>query len=231
MKLTKNKEVELPTTIFGLGSATSGEERSIWRVTYPGAPRRCFRCGNSNHIARDCRRQPITMEQVEKMPGVGEVRIEGVDAQEQQKNFALSFAAVVKSDKFLQAAAQQEREDARQREERERKKETEEKKREDDRKAKEENRKEKAQQQEQEVEAKRVAHLAGLAKTVEKAVLHKNYVKNLHSKAKAEQKETAHYEQEMENMVLPGGESSKRQASSPLLAPPQGKKVLSESNL
>ena len=66
VKLARDKEVDLPTTIFGLGSSTSGGERSIWRVTYPGAPRRCYRCGNPNHVARDCRKPPITMQEVRR---------------------------------------------------------------------------------------------------------------------------------------------------------------------
>ena len=45
VKMVKEKDAELPTTIFGLGSTTSGEDRSMWKVTYPGAPRRCYRCG------------------------------------------------------------------------------------------------------------------------------------------------------------------------------------------
>ena len=72
VRIRKEEDVELPANIFALGSSTSGSEISIWRVTYPGAPRRCFRCGFTNHLARNCTRQPITLRQVEKLPVVGE---------------------------------------------------------------------------------------------------------------------------------------------------------------
>ena len=99
VKLTKDREVELPTTIFGLVSATNGEDRSIWRVTYSGAPRRCYRCGHADHLARDCRRQAITMKQVEKLPAFGEIAQEE-DPEQHPTSFPRTFACVVKSAKF-----------------------------------------------------------------------------------------------------------------------------------
>ena len=42
VKMMKEKDTDLPTMIFGLGSSTSGDERSMWRLSYPGAPRRCL---------------------------------------------------------------------------------------------------------------------------------------------------------------------------------------------
>ena len=106
VKLVKEEEVELPTTIFGLGSSTSGADLSTWRVTYPGAPERCYHCGFANHFARECTRQPITKNQVEKLPTVGEPATE---QQEQQlfPSFPRSFAVVVKSAKFVEEAAEQ----------------------------------------------------------------------------------------------------------------------------
>ena len=223
VKLAKDKEVELPTTIFGLGSSTSGEERSIWKVTYPGAPKRCYRCGNANHMARDCRRPSITMQQVESMPALGEERTADLDV-EKNLHFPRSFAAVVKSPKFLEAAVMQEQEAARLKHEKQAKKEAEEKKREEDKVAKARAKAEMAAEKEQLEEAKRAAHLAELAKTVEKATLHNKYVKNLHAQAQAQMKETSEYEREMEEMNRPGGDGSKRLATSPAEAAPQAKK-------
>ena len=54
VRMIREKDTELPTTVLGLGSSTSGDERSVWRVTYAGAPRRCYRCGQANHVAREC---------------------------------------------------------------------------------------------------------------------------------------------------------------------------------
>jgi hypothetical protein len=223
VKLAKDKEVELPTTIFGLGSSTSGEERSIWKVTYPGAPKRCYRCGNANHMARDCRRPSITMQQVESMPALGEERTEGVEVEQQLQHFPRSFAAVVKSPKFLEAAAMQEQEAARLKHEKQAKKEAEDKKREEDKVIKARAREEMAAEKRQEEEAKRAAHLAELAKKVEKATLHNRYVKNLHAQAQAQVEETSGYEREMEEMTRPG-DGSKRLATSPAEAAPQAKK-------
>jgi hypothetical protein len=223
VKLVKDREVELPTTIFGLGSSINGGDRSIWKVTYPGAPRRCYRCGNPNHMARDCRRPPITMQQVEKMPAVGEVRPIGETQEPQQQTFPKSFAAVVKSVKFLEAAATEEKEMERLRIAKEVKKIAEDKRKEDERNAREEAKIAKAEEKKLEEEAKRAAHLAELAKNVEKAALHKKYVKNLHDQAQAEVEETAGYEKGIEEMVRlreeetgrGAGEGLKRLASAP----------------
>ena len=181
-------------------------------------------------MARDCRRPPITMKEVEKLPAAGERRPEG-EQEEQLGNFPLSFAAVVKSNKFLEDSAKREREVARRKEEEQTKKATEERKREEDKRAREQAQAEKAEQKQQEDEARRSAHLAELAKVVETAVLHKKYVKNLHSQAQAELKETTEYEKDLENMVKPVGESSKRLASTSLEATPLAKKTLQTPNL
>ena len=228
VKLAKDQEVELPTTIFGLGSSTNGEERSIWKVTYPGAPRRCYRCGNTNHMARECRKPPITMQQLERMPAVGEERPGATEEEQQQpKSFPLTFAAVVKSPKFLEVAAEQMREAERVKQEKLAKKEAVDKKREEDRKAKEEEKEAKAVQRRQEEDARREGNLAELAKTLEKTALHKKYIKNLHDQARAEVEETREYEKGLEIMARPGGESSKRLAESPPQAAPLAKKPTS----
>ena len=227
VKLSKDREVELPTHIYGLGSSINGGDRSIWRVTYPGAPRRCYRCGNPNHMARDCRRPPITMQQVEKMPAVGEVRPAGV----QQEQQPMSFAAVVKSAKYLEAAALEVTEMERLRKLKEDKKVADDQQKNEERKAKEEAIKAKVEEKRVEEDAKRSAHLAELAKNLEKAALHKKYVKNLHDQAQAEVEETAGYEKGMEKMMrwreeeVGRNEGTKRPPSSPAGAATPSKKT------
>ena len=201
IKLVKEEEVELPATIFGLGSSTSSADRSIWRVMYAGAPKRCYRCGLANHFARECTRQPITMRQVEKLPSVGEPEVEQGQEQQQGHIFPRSFAVVVKSPMFIEEAANQERKAEEERAAKQAKKYIDEKKREEERKARETSKAEKAQQKKEEEEAKKTAHLAELAKKVEETALHKKYVKNLHEKAKAEVAEMTAYEIEMEDMA------------------------------
>ena len=230
VKLARDQEVDLPTTIFGLGSATNGEDRSIWRVTYPGAPRRCFRCGNPNHMARDCKRPPITMQQVEMMPSVGEALVEGEELE--NRAFPKSFAAVVKSAKYLDDAAAEKREAERKKVVRQERKEAEDKKKENERKKREDARLAKMEEKKQEDQAKQAAHLAELGKSVEKAALHKKYIKNLYDQARAEVRETEEYEKDMENMMKRSGEEDhrlekeggKRPATSPAGQAPWSKK-------
>ena len=229
VKMERNREVELPTTIFGLGSTTSGGERSIWRVTYPGAPRSCYRCGNPNHMARDCRRQPLTMKQVERMSALGEAPLEGEDELE-HRVAPLSFAAVVKSAKFLEDVAREKREAEQLKTARQEKKQAEDSRREAEVKVRDDIRKAKMEEKKQEEEARQASHLAELGKKLEKAALHKKYVKNLHDQAQAEVREAAQYQKGMENMILRGvedeeeQEGGKRQATSPALLPPLAKK-------
>ena len=175
------------------------------------------------------------MKQVEKMQAIGEDRNDGEEANEQQNMFPLSFAAVVKSAKYLEAVAQEEREIERLKKEKIDKKAAEDKKKEDERKAKENERTAKAEERKQEEEAKRAAQLAQLAKSLETATLHKTYVKNLHDQAQAQARETEEYENGIEKMKRWGedesreGDGRKRIASSPDAQTPRAKKQLSQN--
>ena len=165
------------------------------------------------------------MKEVEKLPAAGEVRPEG-EQDEEQNAFPMSFAAVVKSDKFLEESADREKEVVRKKDEEQTKKAVEERIREDKKRATEKAKEERAGQKHQEDEARRAAHLAELAKVVEKATLHRKYVKNLHSQAQAEMKETTQYENDLENILRTSGEKSKRLASTSIQATPLAKKSL-----
>lgn len=220
VKLIRKEETELPTAIFGLGSSISGADRSIWRITYPGAPKRCYRCGFANHVARDCTRPPITMQQVEKLPAVGDKEAE--TEQLPAHSFPRSYAVVVKSPKFVEEAAEQERKAQEDNAAKQAKKEQEEKKRENDKIAREALKVEKAQQKKAEDEAKKAAHLSDLARKVEEAALHKKYVKNLHDKAKAEVEEMEIYEKGMEDLTnMKSKETKTRSESAEGFQPPK----------
>ena len=138
------------------------------------------------------------MKQVERMPAVGEVRQEGEE--EQQQIFPLSFAAVVKSSKFLEAAAVEERESERLKRVHVEKKAAEDRRREDERKAREDEKLAKVQEKKQEDDARRAGQLAEMAKSLETATLHKKYVKNLHDQVQAQAKETQEYEARIEKI-------------------------------
>ena len=133
------------------------------------------------------------------MQAVGKENDE-VEEEQQHKMFPLSFAAVVKSTKFLEAVAEKDREGERLKKERREKKESEDKKREDEKKIKEDARIAKLQERKIEDEARCTAQLAELAKSLETATLHKKYVKNLHDQAHAQAKETEGYEAGIEKM-------------------------------
>jgi hypothetical protein len=199
VKLVKERQTELPTTIFGLGSSTSGEERSIWRVTCPGATQRCYRCGHANHKARDCRKPGITMQQVEKLPAVGEVQAE-VEQQQPFPSFPRSFAAVVKSAKFVEKEAEETREQERLKHEKIAKKVLEER-----RKAEEKADRDAAKEASEavknvETEQKRSASLVKLAEASQKAADYKEKVKHLAEQAKKELQESRDYEKELEDI-------------------------------
>jgi hypothetical protein len=228
LKLMKNEDAELPTAIFGLGSSTSGADRSIWRITYPGAPKRCYRCGFDNHVARDCTKQPITMQQVEKLPAVGD---KDPETGQPAPSFPRSYAVVVKSPKFVEEAAEQEKKAQEDNLIKQAKKEQEEKRREEDKIAREALKAEKAEQKKAEDEAKKAAHLSDLARKVEEAALHKKYVKNLHDQAKAEVEEMQTYEKEMVELTdLKSMETNIRLESAEASQPPKRGRSLSSSS-
>ena len=92
-----------------------------------------------------------------------------------------------------------------------------------------------AEERKQAEEANRTAHLAELAKSVEKATLHKNYVKNLHDQARVQARETEEYEEGIEKLKRWRQDQAvredvgKRGASSPADLTPQAKKQLSDT--
>ena len=230
VRMTKSREVELPTTIFGLGSSTNGEERSIWRVSYPGAPRRCYRCGHANHLARECRRPALTMSQVERLPALGEASQE----EEQVANsFPRSFAAVVKSAKFMEREEELSREQEKQKHEKVAKK-IQEERRKAEEKADREAAKEAADARKKfEAEQKRASNLARLSEVSKEATQYKEKVRLLAEKAKMEQEESRSYEKELENIAslseaeVRSGEEGGRKRShpvSPSVPAPQAKK-------
>ena len=205
VKMVKNKDAELPTTIFGLGSSTSGEERSVWRVTYPGAPRRCFRCGATSHMARDCRRPAVTMSQVEKMPGLGEeVETENQDEQ-QGTSFPRSFAAVVKYAKFIEQVTEKAKEAETVKQAQQAKKVEEDRRKEKEKTDKETARLDEEAKKKRENEAKRGANLARLSAEAKEAEEYKIKVQSLHHKTQSELMETRNLEKRLE--MLNSGEA------------------------
>ena len=222
VKLVKDRQTELPTTIFGLGSATSGEERSIWRVTCPGATQRCYRCGHANHKARDCRKPGITMQQVEKLPAVGEVQPEVEQQQQPFPSFPRSFAAVVKSAKFVEKEAEETREQDRLKHEKMAKKVLEERRKPDEKADRDAAKEASEAVKNVETEQKRAAKFARLAEASQKAADYKEQVKHLAEQAKKELQESREYEKELEDITTssqpeegPDTEVGRKRSASP----------------
>ena len=223
VKMVKEKDKELPTMVIGLGSETSGEERSMWRLSYPGAPRRCYRCGHADHMVRECRRPPLTMRQVEKMPAVGEVQEEGPGQGE--TTVPRTFAAVVKSAKFIEQEAQQVREAARLQQEKLAKQ-----VQEDRRKAEEKTDREAAKEAEnarkqKEADDTRAANIKRLSAASKEAEVYKEKIKSLHKKTQSDLKESRDLEESLDKISSSGSGLSEgkrpRLASAALEAVPQ----------
>ena len=172
----------------------------MWRVTYPGAPRRCYRCGAGTHLARECRRPPLTMKQVEKMQAAGEV-VQQEEDLTPGNSVPRSFAAVVKSDKFIQLAEEQAREAERLKQENLAKKILDERKKAEDAENREAVRVENEQRKRVEAEEKRSANLARLTEASRQASQYKEKMKILHEHAQSEISETNQYEKGIEEIA------------------------------
>ena len=172
------------------------------------------------------------MKQVEKMPAVGEA----VLAEEQQlaTNLPRSFAAVVKSAKFIELESEQNRDAEKVKQENIAKKVQEER-----RKAEEKADRDAAKEAEEarklvEAEGKRAANIAKLEAATKAASDYKEQVKILHDKAQQERQESRSYEQELEAIagLKESGElaGQKRPPTFPAPHPPTEKKSSSQKS-
>ena len=205
VKMVKDKNVDLPATIFGLGLSTCGEERSVWRVTYPGAPRRCFRCGLGNHLARECRRAPLTLSQVEQMPAVGEVGEVAEVQGQQDTNFPRSFATVVKSAKFIAEAAEKIREAESMKQVQQAKKVADERRKTKEKADKEAARLGEEVKKKNDTEERRKANLERLAEKSREAQEYNEKIKSIHKRTEEEWRESRELEQRLETFSAGGG--------------------------
>ena len=161
------------------------------------------------------------------MPGVGEVQ--QVDDQEGPVNHPRSFAAVVKSVKFIEREAEQNREAERLKQENIAKKVQEERKRADEKADRDAARGAEEARKLVEAGEKRAANLSKLQAATEAAAQYKEKVKLLHEQTQKEMQETRGYEEEIEAIagLKESGElaGQKRPATSPASHPPTGKKI------
>ena len=230
VRLTKDRELELPTTIFGLGSSTNGDDRSIWRVTYSGAPRRCYRCGHADHLARECRRQAITMKQVEKLPAVGEIG-QHEDPEQPSNSVPRTFACVVKSVKFREREEEQTLELERLKQDKLTKKIQEDRRRAEEKADREAAKLAEEARKKIEAEEKRAANLIRLVEVSNQAAAYKEKVKSLKDKTEKELEESRSYEKVIEAISTghqgDDPEGRKRAATSPTVNP-QAKKAATD---
>ena len=172
------------------------------------------------------------MKQVEKMPAVGE-QVQAED-QQQAANLPLSFAAVVKSVKFIELEAEQIREAEKVKQDNLAKKVQEERRRAEEKADKDAAKASEEARKLVEAEEKRAANITKLKAATKAATDYKDQVKLLHDQAQKEREESRSYEQELE--VIAGLKESgqlaghKRPPSSPAPYPPTEKKSSTTTN-
>ena len=181
----------------------------MWRLSYPGAPRRCYRCGHADHIIGDCRRQALPMRQVEKMPDVGEVLQEVNPDKEGHTNFQSSFAAVVKSAKFIELEAEQARETERLQQVKQARKVQEERWQGEEKADREAAKQAVEARKKVETEEKRTANLARLTAASKEAEEYKEKVRCLHKRAQNNVRESRDLEDRL-GEINEGEGTSKR---------------------
>ena len=154
-------------------------------------------------MARECRRPVLTMSQVEKMPGVGE-EVEG-EVEDQAPGFPRSFAAVVKSAKFLEKINEQEKEAASLKQVQEARKVQVERTKEKERTDREATKLAEETKKRKDAEEKRREKLEKLAAAAKEAEDYNEKVKSLHKKTQEEWREAQELENKMEKMSTDGG--------------------------
>ena len=134
----------------------------------------------------------------EKMPAIGD-QVQQEDLQA-GSNIARSFAAVVKSARFIQQEEELAREAERQKQESLARKILEDRRKAEDEENRVAIREAEDTRKKQEAEEKRAANLARLADVSEKASQYKEKVKVLHERAQNERRETLGYEKQIEEI-------------------------------
>ena len=160
------------------------------------------------------------MLQVEKLPAVGEVQQE-VD-QQPSTSFPLSFAAVVKSPKFVEKEAEQIREQERLKQEKLTKKVQEERRRAEEKADRDAAKLAQDARRKMEIEELRSANLSRAVEVSQKTAEYKQKMKTIAEQAKKDAQQSRGYEREVEGMsslpqtTEPGGErGNKRGPPSP----------------
>ena len=179
LKLIKKNNIMIPPVVFHAGSERSSEEREMWEIFYRGVPKVCYQCLKPGHLGRDCREDPVNLEQLASQPEYEEAPAAVVANQEEGVG-PRTFAQIVAEPSYTnarvarqqaaelkrEAAAAKLREEEQQREKR--KKEREEKQqreKENRRKEREERKKGKLEGQTSESESDEddIADIAGIA--------------------------------------------------------------------
>eukprot|EP00092_Neocalanus_flemingeri_P041552 GFUD01045253.1.p1 GENE.GFUD01045253.1~~GFUD01045253.1.p1 ORF type:complete len:183 (+),score=58.30 GFUD01045253.1:3-551(+) len=68
IKLVKKNDIMIPPVVFHAGSERSSEEREMWEIYYRGVPKVCYRCLKPGHFGRECREDPVNLDQLASQP-------------------------------------------------------------------------------------------------------------------------------------------------------------------
>ena len=116
IKLVKKEGIMVPPVVFHAGSERNSEEREMWEIFYRGVPKVCYRCLKPGHLGRECRDDPVNLEQLASQPEYEGAPVAAAVANQEEGVGPRTFAQIVAEPSYTNArvarqqAAEQKRE-------------------------------------------------------------------------------------------------------------------------